>query len=59
MTHVYRDVVKYVRKNNEFGEGTLLTRADFSTLFPFLYFDLTKPKWTLRMVPRNNSIKIM
>ena len=39
MTRVYGDVLKYVHKNNEFGEGTLLNRADFSTLFPFLYFD--------------------
>ena len=30
--------------NNEFGEGTLLNRAHFSTLFPFLYFNLTKQK---------------
>ena len=33
---VYRDVLKYVHKNNEFGEGTLLKRANFSNLFPFL-----------------------
>ena len=44
MTRVYRDVLKYVHKNNEFGERTLLNRANFNTLFPFLYFDLTKTK---------------
>ena len=44
MTRAYRDVLKYVHKNNEFGEGTLLNRAKFSTLFPLLYFDLTKQK---------------
>ena len=44
VTRVYRYVLKYVHKNNEFGEGRLLNRANFSTLFPFLYFDLTKQK---------------
>ena len=41
ITRVYRDVLKYVYKNNEYGEGSLLTRSNFSTLFPFVYFDLT------------------
>ena len=44
MTRVYRDVLKCVHKGNEYGEGSLLNRANFSTLFPFLYFDLTKQK---------------
>ena len=44
MTRVYRDVLKYVHKNNEYGQGTLLNRSNFSTIFPFLYFDLTKQK---------------
>ena len=48
VTRVYRDVLKYVHKNNEFGEGTLLNRANFSTLFPFLYFDLTKQKLDIK-----------
>ena len=48
MTHVYRDVLKYVHKNNEYGEGTLLNRANFSTIFPFLYFDLTKQKMDIK-----------
>ena len=42
MTRVYRDVLKYVHKNNEYGESSLLTRSNFSTIFPFVYFDLTK-----------------
>ena len=42
MTRVYRDVLKYVHKNNEYGEGT------FSTLFPFMFFDLTKQKLDIR-----------
>ena len=48
MTRIYRDVLKYVHKNNEFGEGILLNRANFSTLFPFLYFDLTKQKMDIK-----------
>ena len=40
ITRVYRDVLKYVDKNNEYGEGTLLNTSNFSTLFPFVYLDL-------------------
>ena len=38
MTRVYRDVLKYVHKGNEYGEESLLNGTNFSTLFPFLYF---------------------
>ena len=48
MTRVYRDVLKYVHKGNEYGEGSLLSRANFSILFPFLYFDLTKQKMDIK-----------
>ena len=37
-------MLRYVHKNNEYGEGSLLNKSNFSTLFPFLYFDLTKQK---------------
>ena len=37
MTRIYRDVLKYVHKNNEYGEGTLLTRSNFSQSFHFLF----------------------
>ena len=30
--------------NNEYQEGTLLNINNFRTMFPFVYFDLTKPK---------------
>ena len=52
MTRVYRDVLKYVHKNNEFGEGTMLNRTNFNSLFPFLYFDLSR-NWILKMVLLN------
>ena len=48
MTRVFRDVLKYVHKNNEYGEGSLLNKSSFSTLFPFLYFDLTKQKMDIK-----------
>ena len=46
MTRVFRNVLKYVHKNN--GEGSLLNKSNFSTLFPFLYFDLTKQKMDIK-----------
>ena len=48
MTRVYRDVLKYVHKNNEYGEGSLLNKSNFSTLFPFLYFNLTKKNMDIK-----------
>ena len=48
MTCVYRDVLKYVHKNNEYSEGSLLNKSNFSTLFSFLYFDLTKQKMEIK-----------
>ena len=48
LSRVYRDVLKYVHKNNELGEGSLLNISNFQTLFPFLYFDLTKQKADIR-----------
>ena len=48
IARVYRDIMKYVHKNNEYIEGTLLNRSNFSTLFPFLYFDLTKQKMDIK-----------
>jgi len=48
LSRVYRDVLKYVHKNNEHSEGSLLNISNFQTLFPFLYFDLTKQKADIR-----------
>ena len=48
MTRVFRDVLKYVHKNNEYGKGSLLNKSNFSNLFPFLYFDLTKQKMDIK-----------
>ena len=48
LTRVYRDVLKYVHKINEYNEGFLLNISNFQTLFPFLYFDLTKQKTDIK-----------
>ena len=44
LTRVYRDVLKYVHASNQYQEATLLNISNFKSLFPFLYFDLTKQK---------------
>ena len=44
MSRVYRDVLKYVHAINDFKGGTLLTRSNFSTIFPFIYFNLENQK---------------
>ena len=41
---VFREVMGYVYASNDFQGGTLLNRSNFETLFPFVYFDLTKQK---------------
>ena len=48
LTRVYRDVLKYVHANNEYSQGTLLNINNFKTLFPFVYFDLTKQKMDIK-----------
>ena len=48
LTRVYRDVLKYVHKINEYNEGSLLNISNFQTLFPFLYFNLTKQKTDIK-----------
>ena len=47
-TRVYRDILKYVHLNNEYQEGTLLTRSNLTNVFQFLYFDLTKQKMDIK-----------
>ena len=44
LLRVFRDVMKYVNANNDLQGGTLLDISNFKTLFPFIYFDLTKQK---------------
>ena len=41
-TRVFRDVMKYVHANSDYAGDTLLNRANFCSIFTFIYFDLTK-----------------
>ena len=45
---VFREVMGYVYTNNDFQGGTLLNRSNFESLFPFVYFDLTKQKMDIK-----------
>ena len=45
---VFREVMGYVYANNDFQGGTLLKRSNFESLFPFVYFDLTKQKMDIK-----------
>ena len=48
LSRVYRDVMLYVYANNDYQGGTLLNIRNFKTLFPFVYFDLTKQKMDIK-----------
>ena len=37
LSRVYRDHLKYVHKNSEFSEGSLLNLSNFQLLFPYLF----------------------
>ena len=41
-TRVFRDLLKYVHANSDYAGDTLLTRTNFGSIFPLVYFDLTK-----------------
>ena len=44
----FRNVMSYVYANNDYQGGTLLNISNFKTLFPFVYFDLTKQKMDIK-----------
>ena len=48
VSRVFRDVMSYVYANNDFQGGTLLNIANFTSLYPFVYFDLTKQKMDIK-----------
>ena len=49
MTSVFGDGHKYSYTENEYqGGGTLLNRANFSTIFSFIYFDLRNQKLDIK-----------
>ena len=47
-SRVFRDVMKYVHANNDLQGGTLLNISNFKSLYPFVYFDLTKQRSGLK-----------
>ena len=47
-SRVFRDVVKYVNANNDLQGGTLLNISNYKSLYPFIYFDLTKQKMDIK-----------
>ena len=47
-SRVFRDVLSYVYANNDYQGGTLLNISNFKTLYPFVYFDLTKQKMDIK-----------
>ena len=47
-SRVFRDVMSYVYANNDYQGGTLLNISNFKTLYPFVYFDLTKKKMDIK-----------
>ena len=47
-SRVFRDVMSYVNANNDLQGGTLLNISNFKTLYPFVYFDLTKQKMDVK-----------
>ena len=47
-SRVFRDVMQYVNAKNDLQGGTLQTISNFKSLFPFIYFDLTKQKMDIK-----------
>ena len=47
-SRVFRDVISHVNANNDLQGGTLLNISNFKTLYPFVYFDLTKQKMDIK-----------
>ena len=41
-SRVFRDVLNHVHANSDYAGDTLINRANFGSIFPFIYFDLTK-----------------
>ena len=48
LSRVYKDVLRYLHANNDYQTGTLLSAKNFKSLFPILYFDLTKQKTDIK-----------
>lgn len=49
--------MNFVHGNNEYSDGTLLNRTNFRSIFPFVYFDLTKQKLDIKDGATNPTFK--
>ena len=47
-SRVFRNVKSYVYANNDYQGGTLLNISNFKSLYPFVYFDLTKQEMDIK-----------
>ena len=47
-SRVFRDVMKYVNANNDLQGGMFLNISNYKSLYPFIYFDLTKQKTDMK-----------
>ena len=47
-SRVFRVVMSYVYANNDYQGGTLLNISNFKSIYPFIYFDLTKQKMDIK-----------
>ena len=47
-SRVFRDVMSYVYANNDYQCGILLNISSFKSIYPFIYFDLTKQKMDIK-----------
>ena len=48
LSRVFRGILGYVHANNDFQGGTILDITSYKTLYPILYFDLTKQKMDIK-----------
>ena len=48
ISRIYHDVLKYVHAHDDFSGSTLLTRSNFSTIYPFIFFNLAYQKLDIK-----------
>ena len=56
MTRVFRDVLKYVHKNNEYSEGSLLNRSITTTTTTTTTHFIKKQIFTIWIVPSHKWV---
>ena len=56
-TRIYYDLMNYSWKRNDYNTGTQLNIANFSSLYPLVYFDLTYQTEGVSRDPKQLNIK--